>query len=57
MIILCQNVYHQRAETFLLLILTYGLLFPVAFINMSSTVTMATLLLNRGWINLVKNDI
>ena len=30
---LCQNVWNQGAETFLLLILTYGPLFAVAFIN------------------------
>ena len=35
---LSQNVWHQRAETFLLLILTYGSLFAVAFVDISSTV-------------------
>ena len=53
---LCKNVWHQRPETFLLLILTYGSLFAVAFVNISSTVFgMATLLLDRGRMNLVKN--
>ena len=35
---LCQNFWHQRAETFLFLILTYGPLFSVAFVNISPTV-------------------
>ena len=50
---LCQNVWHLRAETFWLQMLTYGSLFAVAFVNIVYYVTMAARLLNRGRINLV----
>ena len=45
---LCRHVWHYKAETLRLLILTYGPLFAAAFIDIIHYVTMATILLNRG---------